>query len=109
VRSVTLAANFATPFTPFTPHVGGYEDSAKAKENAARICRLSITSFRKEIERMDPEYLSTPETPYGAIVKGDPSPNTRKKWKRYLNSIPDTRADDDWDYKKDNEVSYYRN
>jgi hypothetical protein len=104
-----LAANFATPFTPFTPHVGEKRDTDKAKEEAARIARLSITSFRKEIERMDPDYLSTPETPYGSIVKDDPSPNTRKKWKRYLNSIPDTNKHDEMEFKMGKEVSKLRN
>jgi hypothetical protein len=105
MRTTTVATNFATPFTPFTPHVGGL-----SKEEVARIASLSITSFRKEIDKLDPDYLSTPETPYGAILKDDPSPNTRKKWKRYLNSIPDKDADDsDDDYKRGKEVSLSRN
>jgi hypothetical protein len=104
VRPVTSATNFATPFTP---HMSGNQDSAKANEELARIASLSITSFRKAIDRLDPDYLSTPETPYGSIFKDNPSPNTRKKWKRYLNSIPDKDADDsDDDYKRDKKVSY---
>jgi hypothetical protein len=103
MRTVTMTSNFATPFTP---HVGGSSGSNIAKEEAARIARLSITSFRNAIERMDPDYLSTPETPYGAVVKDDPSPNTRKKWKRYLNSIPDTINHDDMDSKMGKEVNY---
>jgi hypothetical protein len=98
VRSLNHSANNSTPENNV--------DSAKAKENAARICQLSITSFRKEIERMDPDYLSTPETPYGAIVRDNPSPNLRKKWKRYLNSIPDTNPFDGWEDKWDKKVSY---
>lgn len=102
MRTVTLATNFATPFTPYA---GATKDSEKAKEEAARICRLSITSFRKAMDRMDPDYLSTPESPCGSILKDNPSPNTRKKWKRYLNSIPDTIIHDKMEFRRCNDVS----
>jgi len=77
--------------TPFTPRHGSPTDKDKVlKEEAARICRLSLPSFNKAINQLSPNYLSTPETPYGSVVKDDPSPATRKMWKRYLNSIPET-------------------
>lgn len=86
--------------------MGARRDADKAmQDDAARVARLSITSFRKEIERMDPNYLSTPETPYGSVVKDDPSPNTRKKWKRYLNSIPDSNKHEEMEFELSKDVS----
>ncbi|XP_065335100.1 DNA topoisomerase 2-binding protein 1-A [Cloeon dipterum] len=81
---------FPTPFTPVTPYMPSEESST---DEVKRIARLSLTSFRKAVDRLDPDYLSTPETPYGQVMKeGDSpvSPETRKAWKRYLNSIPDS-------------------
>ncbi|XP_063222118.1 DNA topoisomerase 2-binding protein 1-A isoform X2 [Bacillus rossius redtenbacheri] len=35
-----------------------------------------------------PHHISTPETPYGQFLGPDPSPETRKKWKRWLDNVP---------------------
>lgn len=35
------------------------------------------------------DHVDTPNTPLGAFIRDDPSPNLRKKMVRYLNSLPD--------------------
>lgn len=36
-----------------------------------------------------PFSVSTPQTPYGQILKPDPSPETRKNWKKWIDNFPD--------------------
>lgn len=38
-----------------------------------------------------PFHVSTPETPYGAMFKDNPSPDTRKGWVKWINNFPDLR------------------
>lgn len=38
-----------------------------------------------------PFSVSTPQTPYGQILKPDPSPETRKNWKKWIDNFPDFR------------------
>lgn len=36
-----------------------------------------------------PFCVSTPQTPYGQILKPNPSPETRKNWKKWIDNFPD--------------------
>jgi hypothetical protein len=36
-----------------------------------------------------PFSVSTPQTPYGQVLKPNPSPETRKNWKKWIDSFPD--------------------
>lgn len=36
-----------------------------------------------------PFSVSTPQTPYGQILKPNPSPETRKNWKKWIDNFPD--------------------
>ncbi|XP_059488511.1 DNA topoisomerase 2-binding protein 1-like [Neocloeon triangulifer] len=87
VRPPPNIDGFKTPFSPATPVL--VQDNKLM--DAERISRLSLASFRREVDKLDPGYISTPETPYGQVKSDDPSPTTRKAWKRYLNSIPDSK------------------
>lgn len=41
-----------------------------------------------------PFHVNTPETPYGAFIKDNPSPDTRKGWVKWINNFPDLRETD---------------
>nr|CAD7437710.1 unnamed protein product [Timema bartmani] len=36
-----------------------------------------------------PSYIATPETPYGQFNRSNPSPECRKNWKRWMETVPD--------------------
>lgn len=36
-----------------------------------------------------PFSVSTPQTPYGQVLKPNPSPETRKNWKKWIDNFPD--------------------
>jgi hypothetical protein len=36
-----------------------------------------------------PFFVSTPQTPYGQALKPNPSPETRKNWKKWIDNFPD--------------------
>lgn len=36
-----------------------------------------------------PFYVATPETPYGQVLRPNPSPQTRKNWKKWIDNFPD--------------------
>lgn len=36
-----------------------------------------------------PFSVSTPQTPYGQVLKPNPSPDTRKNWKKWIDNFPD--------------------
>ncbi|KAI4502718.1 hypothetical protein M0802_001762 [Mischocyttarus mexicanus] len=41
-----------------------------------------------------PFHVSTPETPYGQVIKPNPSPDTRKAWVKWVNNFPDLRIEE---------------
>ncbi|XP_035738544.1 DNA topoisomerase 2-binding protein 1-A-like isoform X1 [Vespa mandarinia] len=41
-----------------------------------------------------PFHVSTPETPYGQVIKPNPSPDTRKAWIKWVNDFPDLRVEE---------------
>lgn len=36
-----------------------------------------------------PFFVSTPQSPYGQVLKPNPSPETRKNWKKWIDNFPD--------------------
>ncbi|KAJ8681698.1 hypothetical protein QAD02_017490 [Eretmocerus hayati] len=41
-----------------------------------------------------PFHISTPETPYGALFKDNPSPRTRKGWMKWIDHLPDMQQEE---------------
>ncbi|XP_069689282.1 DNA topoisomerase 2-binding protein 1-A isoform X2 [Periplaneta americana] len=41
-----------------------------------------------------PYHVSTPDTPYGQVLKPNPSPQTRKNWKKWIDNFPQFEKED---------------
>ncbi|KAL1116074.1 hypothetical protein AAG570_005569 [Ranatra chinensis] len=62
--------------------VSGKDESAFMTPPVQR--RISVAS-----PGPSPFHIDTPDSPYGQVFADDPSPETRKKWKRYIDGFPD--------------------
>ncbi|XP_012256497.2 DNA topoisomerase 2-binding protein 1-A isoform X1 [Athalia rosae] len=51
--------------------------------------RLNISDYKTP---PSPFHVSTPDTPYGQFLKPNPSPDTRKRWLKWADDLPDMRV-----------------
>lgn len=76
-------------FSPFSQETPIRTLISSVTENANLTPNNGWTFDPNEATPKPPNYMPTPETPYGQIFKPNPSPTTRKNWKRWIDSIPE--------------------
>ncbi|KDR12289.1 DNA topoisomerase 2-binding protein 1-B isoform X2 [Zootermopsis nevadensis] len=97
-RVVELQTNTAMgpPSLPVTP-------SYKSRHGFSQESPLHIPKISESTPKNDtgwpgdpnqptpkgPFSVSTPQTPYGQVLKPDPSPDTKKNWKKWIDNFPD--------------------
>ncbi|XP_049839921.1 DNA topoisomerase 2-binding protein 1-A-like isoform X1 [Schistocerca gregaria] len=76
-------------FSPFSQETPIRTLISSVTDNANVTPNNGWTFDPNEATPKPPNYMSTPETPYGQVFKPNPSPTTRKNWKRWIDSIPE--------------------
>ncbi|PSN50069.1 hypothetical protein C0J52_04214 [Blattella germanica] len=75
-----------TPRRVFTPKSDG---GGFSQESPLNIPRIETTPTPGWQTPKGPFHIDTPETPYGQVLRPNPSPETRKNWKRWIDNFPD--------------------
>ncbi|KAF4532838.1 hypothetical protein B566_EDAN018016 [Ephemera danica] len=97
VQFTTPTEEVRTPSQQYTPYIPpqlkpGYTALNVKTPGSATVDVANMTpnSFEQYWDKKVPGYMPTPDTPYGAALqKDDPTPTTKKVWKKFANSIPD--------------------
>lgn len=96
VQFTTPAAEFKTPsqaYTPYTPAPSKPTETkpveTEDKTSAVDVSKLTPKSYNNYWDSKVPGNIPTPDTPYGQVLKNNPSASTKKAWKNYTDDLPD--------------------
>ncbi|KAJ9595529.1 hypothetical protein L9F63_013294, partial [Diploptera punctata] len=90
------------PSSPLSPHMyttpkrecNGF--SQESPLNIPKIVNTPKPTWPDDLSQVTPKgpfHISTPETPYGQVLKPNPSPETRKNWKKWIDNFPDFKKE----------------
>ena len=80
-----------------TPNREGGGFSQESPLNIPKIENTPKPGWPEDLSQPTPKgpfHIATPETPYGQVFKPNPSPETRKRWKKWIDNFPDFKKEE---------------